>query len=82
MEHMLTTVDNPWNPFTHWDEWYAFDRQAGYNTPSFLARVANVSDELPDDVQSVEIENAISWIVENNVLGIYRKVAAPVSVAA
>lgn len=82
MEHMLTTVDNPWNPFTHWDEWYEYDRQAGYNTPSLLARVANVSDELPDDVESVAIEDAISWIVENNVLGIYRKVAAPVAASA
>ena len=23
---MLTTVDNPYNPFTQWDAWFRFDR--------------------------------------------------------
>ena len=43
-EYMLTTVDNPFNPFTEFDEWFAFDRQMGYNTPSFLDRIAKVSE--------------------------------------
>lgn len=76
-EYMLTTIDNPFNPFTQWDEWYAFDRDKGYNTPGYLARIAKVSFELSDADQDLAIENAMSEIVELNVLGIYRKVAAP-----
>lgn len=74
-EYMLTTIDNPFNPFTQYNEWYAFDDQAGYATPSYLARVVRSSDELSEADQLVAIENAIDEIVEENVLGIYVKVS-------
>jgi hypothetical protein len=74
-EHMLTTVDNPFDPFTHFDEWYAFDEAAGYNTSSFLARIIQTSDSLSEADESVAIETAINEIVDMNVLGIYRKVS-------
>ncbi len=45
-EYMLTTEDNPYNPFTNFDEWYAFDTQKGYNTCGYLARVSFTSSEL------------------------------------
>jgi hypothetical protein len=76
-EHMLSTIDNPYNPFTHYDEWYAWDQTAGYNTPSFLAHVVRSSDELSEADQSVAIEDAINEIVQENVLGRYIKVATP-----
>lgn len=75
-QHMLTTVDNPFNPFTQFDEWLAFDRRAQYNTLEFLARVTNSSPELSDADQELAIELAIDEIVRENVAGIYRKVAA------
>jgi hypothetical protein len=28
-EYMLTTVDNPYDPWTQWDEWFAWDQSAG-----------------------------------------------------
>ena len=31
---MLTTSDNPYNPFTQFDEWQMFDSLQGYNTCS------------------------------------------------
>jgi hypothetical protein len=73
-EHMLTTLDNPFDPFTQWDDWYAYDEAAGYHTTSFLARIAKTSDELSEADQSLAIEDAIDEIVRENVLGIYRKV--------
>lgn len=76
VEHMLTTVDNPWNPFTNFDEWRTFDEAAGYHTSAFLARVVRSSEALSDDQQSQAIEDAIDEIVRENVLGLYRKVTA------
>lgn len=76
-EHMLTTIDNPWNPFTHFDEWQAYDEAAGYYTTSFLARVVRTSEALSDADQDLAIEQAIDEIVRENVLGLYKKVAAP-----
>jgi hypothetical protein len=81
---MLTTVDNPYDPFTKYDEWYAFDQAAGYHSPCLLARIVRTSDDLSEADQSLAIEDAIDEIVRENVLGIYRKVssASEVSVAA
>lgn len=76
-EHMLTTVDNPFNPFTQFDDWLRFDQQAGYFTLEYLARIVRSSDELSEADQNQAVEDAIEEIVQLNVLGVYRKVKAP-----
>lgn len=73
-EYMLTTSDNPYDPFTQFDEWYEFDRSNGYYTCEYLARIAQTSNELSDEDENVEIQNAIDEIIKENVLGIYKKV--------
>lgn len=74
-EHMLTTVDNPYDPFTQFEEWYSFDQAAGYDSLGLLARVAITSDELSEADQSLAIEQAIDEIVRENVSGMHQKVA-------
>jgi hypothetical protein len=74
MVSMLTTVDNPHDPFDAYDQWYSWDQRAGYNTPAFLARVTVTSDVLSEADQILAIERAIDEIVFENVLGVYRKV--------
>ena len=71
---MLTTIDNPFDPFTHFDEWKAFDEAKGYNSCSYLARIVKSSDELSETDEALAIEYAIDEIVRLNILGIYRKV--------
>ena len=75
-EHMLTTVDNPFDPFTQFDEWNAYDQLMGYNTLAFLARVVVMSNDLSEADQSVAIETAMDEIVRENVMGVHRKVTA------
>lgn len=70
----LTTMDNPYNPFTHWDDWFAFDTQAGHNTCSYVARVVDTSSELPDQQRSNDIDRAIEEILHYNLNGLYLKV--------
>lgn len=72
--YMLTTYDNPYDPFTQWDEWYAWDANAGYYTPGLLDRVARTSYELSDVDQHVAIQQAIDEVVRENVFGMHRKV--------
>jgi hypothetical protein len=74
-EYMLTTVDNPFDPFTRFEEWLEYDISMGYNTSAFLARIAMVSDDLSQPDQALAIQNAIDEIVEENVLGMWRKVS-------
>lgn len=72
-ESMLTTLDNPFDPFTQFDEWYAWDERAGYHTTSFLARIVQTSHELSDADQDLAIERAIDECVRENVNGNFVK---------
>lgn len=74
--HMLTTIDNPFDPFTQFNSWYAFDTQYGYNTSAYLARIVRSSDELSDPDQDVAMEQAIDEIVRLNIRGVYIKITA------
>lgn len=75
---MLTTIDNPWNPFTNYSEWYAWDHDHGYDTTGYLARIAKVSNDLSDADYEQAITQAIDEIVQLNVNGLYTKAVQPV----
>ena len=70
----LTTIDNPFDPHTNWDEWKRFDEDHGYYTTEYLARIAKTSDELSDEDYLLAVEIAIDEICELNILGIYKKI--------
>lgn len=72
---MLTTVDNPFNPFTMFDEWYSYDIGKGYNTSAFLDRIVRTSTDLSEADQALAIQDAIDEIVKENVSGMWRKVS-------
>lgn len=74
MTAMLSTIDNPYNPFTDFDKWYNYDVLHGYNCCSYLAKISKTSDALPDNLNQIEIERAIDEIVEININGMYCKV--------
>lgn len=71
---MLTTIDNPFSPFTQWDEWVRYDEDKKYFTCAYLARIAKTSDELTDSDYEQAIENAINEIVSLNINGLYAKI--------
>jgi len=74
---MVSTVDNPFNPWTQFDEWYAWDEAHGYHTCALLGRVARLSDALSDADESIAIENAIDEIATENVSGMHIKIPEP-----
>lgn len=61
---MLTTKDNPYDPFTDFDSWFIYDTEMGYNSCGFLDRIAKTSDSLTDQENQNEIERAIDEIVK------------------
>lgn len=73
-ECMLSTVDNPYSPFTQWDEWLTYDEQRGYHTCAYLDRVTVSSDKLSDVDQDQAIQDGIDDIVEHDPTGLYIKV--------
>lgn len=74
---MLTTFDNPHNPFTEFDKWWKFDCfDRGYKTNELLARVVATSDELSEADEDLANEQAIQDILEFDPLGIYVRVTS------
>lgn len=71
---MLTTVDNPYDPFEQFDDWFLFDEEKGYRSCGYLGRIARTSDELSDEENALEVERAIDEIIKYDFLNIYKKV--------
>lgn len=64
---MLSTSDNPYNPFTQYDQWRAYDETiCGYYSSQYLARIAALSPELSGPDMEEEIEDAVDEIVKMN----------------
>ena len=73
-ECMLTTIDNPYDPFEQFTSWLLFDNEKGYNSCGYLARIANLSDDMSQKEIDEEVERAIDEIIENDFLCIRKKV--------
>lgn len=58
-ELMLSTSDNPFDPFEQFNAWYAFDVSHGYNTLGYLAAVAETDDDQFDRENRLEWNKAI-----------------------
>lgn len=73
-DYLLTTIDNPYNPWTNWDQWYDYDQRMGYCTCSYMARLMSTSDAMSDEECDREYEFAMNEITKYDVLGLYAKI--------
>ena len=73
-EAMLTTIDNPYNPFTEFDNWYMYDVEHGYNSCGSPMRIANITDAMSSYEAIVEINRAIDEIIKYDFMKIRKKV--------
>lgn len=62
---MLTTFDNPFNPFDDFERWWKQDLLLGYDTCGLLARSSNTSDVVSDSVNDEAILRAMKEIVSD-----------------
>lgn len=70
----LSTVDNPFNPFTQFRDWFNFDIDHGYDCCAIVGRLAVTSNELLPTERSIILEAAINRFVEADPIGLYCKV--------
>ena len=73
-DHMLTTLDNPFNPFEDFDSWFMFDVEKGYNSASYVARIAKLNNSMTQKEECEEVERAIDEIIKYDFMNIYKKV--------
>lgn len=71
---MLSTFDNPFNPFEQFNDWFMFDVEKGYYSCSKLDRIANITDDMSEAEESAEIERAIDEIIKYDFMDVYVKV--------
>lgn len=62
---LLTTIDNPYNPFTEWIPWYMEDQRLGYDTCGLIARIGFDSDSIDSEPE----KDAMQSIIQNNYSG-------------
>lgn len=74
---MLSTSDNPYNPWTEFDQWRTWDEQSEYYTLSYLARITRTSNELSELDESQAIDIAIQEILDENITGMYVRIPIP-----
>jgi len=65
---LLTTKDNPFNPFTEYDDWKYFDETTKhYNTEAYIAREVGMLDpDLSDEALAHERVKAFKEIISIN----------------
>ena len=80
-QFMLTTIDNPFNPFEDYKSWLSYDKGKGYDSAEkvaryvdFLMQKEDISDELSDYEETKLIDRAIDVIIKRDFLHIYQKV--------
>lgn len=76
-ELMLSTIDNPYNPKTDYYMWKRWDKDNGYNTEEYIARLINMEEDFDVDddfMLNVLTTKVINDILENDDLQLYRLV--------
>lgn len=62
-ESFITTIDNPWNPFTHFDDWNHFDcEEKNYCTFALINRM--IQSEYPNDFEAESNEEIVNEMCE------------------
>lgn len=72
-ECMLTTIDNPFDPFEQFTSWLMFDKEKGYDSCERLARIAKFSDDMTEKEAEEENERAIDEIIKYDFMNVYKK---------
>ena len=71
---MLTTLDNPFDPFDDFTSWFMFDCEKGHNTSSRIARIAQIDSEMSQKEVDDEMERVMDLIVKYDFEDKYIKV--------
>lgn len=71
---LLTTIDNPYDPYEQFQSWFMYDTDKGYNSCGLLDRIARTSDSFSEEENEREIERAIDEIIKYDFRNIYKKI--------
>lgn len=70
----LSTIDNPFDPFSDFNQWFYFDESAGYCCCERVDNEAEINNTMSDVEIAIEMERAIDEIIMNDPAAIFIKV--------
>ena len=73
-EYMLSTVDNPYNPFDQFNLWLMFDKEKGYDSCERLARFVHLKEEMTQKEIEEEIDRAMNELINLDFTNTFIKV--------
>ena len=68
LETMLTTIDNPFDPFTQFQDWYTYDCSKRYYTCNYLDRIVITTKQMNQEQIDQAYEKGMKEIVAFNPL--------------
>lgn len=74
-QFMLTTIDNPFNPFVDYASWLSFDKENHYDSAERVMRIAELEEGMTEVEEQKEIERAINEVIKHDFLHIYTSVS-------
>lgn len=87
---MLTLIDNPYDYFTQFDEWFMYDneQQSKLDLPNnccgyldrIVAQLGGITEDMTENEENQLIDKAIDEIIALNPFHIYKKVTKQVAV--
>ena len=63
-EYMLSTYDNPYNPFEQFTLWLMFDKEKGYDSCERMMRLANITEGMTQKEIDEETDRAMNLLIE------------------
>ena len=72
-EFMLTTVDNPYNPFEQFAQWDLYDKEQGHETCSLIARLSQLSYDMTQKEENDEYDRVVELIIQRDPFDKYKK---------
>ena len=73
-EFMLSTIDNPYDPFEQFTLWLLFDKEKGYNTCERLMRLVEVREDMSPQELDAAVDIAMDQLIANDVMNVFVKV--------
>lgn len=73
-EFMLSTIDNPYDPFEQFTLWHLFDKEKGYDSCERLMRLVDIREDMTPQELDAATDEAMDKLIEEDVMNVFVKV--------
>ena len=71
--YLLTTIDNPYDPFEEFSLWNLFDKEKGHNTCELIGRLSRMSFDMTSKEEEEEYDRVVDFIILHDLQDKYKR---------